>query len=90
MKKIIFALFLFLSFTELVFTQNICSLDPELQHFMKQKSGELVSVNIILRSQIDVDKLESKRQVYRNKEAKKEAVLKEFKKFSEANQTKNK
>lgn len=87
MKKIIFALFLFLSFTELVFTQNICSLDPELQHFMKQKSGELVSVNIILRSQIDVDKLESKRQVYRNKEAKKEAVLKEFKKFSEANQS---
>ena len=86
MRKTIILLLLSLCIIKFGHTQITCDIDPELQKILGQKSNELISINIILKSQIDVDKLNSKNQTHRNRASKKEAVVKEFKKFSETTQ----
>lgn len=86
MKKLIALLLLSFCIINSDYVNAQCYIDPELQEIMEQKSDELVSINIILKSQIDATKLDSKKQTYRDKKSKKDATLKEFKQFSEASQ----
>ena len=87
MKKLLVLLLLTFCIINLGQAQGTCDIDPELQQILKQKSDELISVNIILKSQIDAQKLESKNQVYRDRSDKRSNVLNEFKSFSEASQS---
>lgn len=87
MKKLLTFLSLILCITNLNHAQTPCAIDSELQQLMLQKSDELISVNIIFKSQIDVNKLNSRGQAFLDKESKRKAVLKEFKNFSEKNQS---
>ncbi len=87
MKKKI--LFLLLSFCFLGFSiaQNAQVIDPVLQQLINKRGDELISINIILKSQIDLNKLDSRRESFIDEDSRRETVLKEFKKFSEANQS---
>ena len=64
--------------------QNFDVIDSELQMMLSQKSNEPISINIILDSQFDADKLNN----IDNKSEKREYVISELKKFSSENQNK--
>ena len=64
--------------------QNFDVIDSELQMMLSQKSNEPVSINIILDSQFDADRLNN----FDNKSEKREYVISELKKFSSENQNK--
>ena len=64
--------------------QNFDVIDSELQMMLSQKSNEPISINIILDSQFDTDKLNN----IDNKSEKREYVISELKKFSSENQNK--
>ena len=87
MRKIILLLLLSLCIANINYAQNVCDIDPELQQILAQKNDELISVNIILKSQLDVKKMYSRSQTYDERGMKRDAVLKEFKEFSEASQS---
>ena len=84
MKRNILTLILICIIGTADFAQNI--IEPELQEFMKQNSDEKISVNIIFKSQLDVKELRTNSNNYLDKETKRQAVIKEFKEFSEASQ----
>lgn len=86
MKKIISLLLLILCSVNLSFAQYANVIDPELQQIMNEKNNDLISVNIIFKSQIDAEKLNVQRQSFSDKASKKEFTLKEFKKFSQKSQ----
>ena len=87
MRKIIVSLLLAFCIISTGFAQNLSKIDPELQQLINQKGDDLISVNIILKSQLDVNKLNSRNQIFSERSTKRSAVLKEFKKFSEASQS---
>ena len=87
MKKVIIFLLLIFCLVDYNNAQGLCEIDPDLQQLMDQKNDDLISVNIIFKSQIDVKKLNSRERSFSDRGAKKEAVLKEFKKFSETSQS---
>ena len=64
--------------------QNFDVIDSELQMMLSQKSNEPISINIILDSQFDANKLNN----IDNKSEKREYVISELKKFSSENQNK--
>ena len=87
MRKLLIVLSLILCIANLNYAQNPYAIDFELQQLINQKSDELISVNIIFKSQIDVNKLNSRGHKFLDKESKRKTVLKEFKNFSEKNQS---
>ena len=87
MNKKIFFLLLFLCIINFSHAQNSCDIDPELQQLIKQRNNDFISINIILKSQIDANKLNSRSQIFSDNSEKRDAVLKEFKNFSEASQS---
>lgn len=87
MKKIILLLLLFFCLANNDYAQDVCDIDSELQQILAQKNDELISVNIILKSQLDVKKLDSRSQTFDERGMKREAVLKEYKAFSEESQS---
>ncbi len=86
MKELIIFILLYFCIANINQAQNLCNIDPELQHIIEQKNDELISVNIILKSQINVKNLNYRSRSFDDKSAKKDAVLKEFKNFSETSQ----
>ena len=86
MKKLIVLLLLSFCIISSNYVKAQCDIDPELQEILKQKSDELISINIILKSQIDVKKLNTRKQDFASKDIKREATLKEFKQFHQASQ----
>ncbi|MBR5603301.1 MAG: S8 family serine peptidase [Bacteroidales bacterium] len=83
MRKIFYTLaFLFLS--NIAFSQN--TIDPILQEVLYQKDNELVSVNIILKAQIDHDALQEKAKRVTDKKSRRDMLVDEFKLFTEKEQ----
>lgn len=87
MKKSILLLSLILCVINFSFAQYVNVIDPELQTLMNTKNNDNISVNIILKSQIEVNKLSSRTKRFSDRASKKDAVLKEFKEFSESSQS---
>ncbi len=87
MKKIIAFLLFAFCIINVNHAQSRCDIDPELQRLLNQKSDELISINIILKSQLDVKSLESKNQIFNERGIKRNIVLKEFKNFAEESQS---
>ena len=61
MRKLVFTLMIVLSFCGLGFAQNV--IEPELQNVLNQKGDEMINVNIILKSQMDSEKLRDRKSV---------------------------
>ena len=83
MRKLIFTLLVILSFGSLGFAQII---DPALQNVMNQKSDEMISVNIILKSQMNLENLSKKAEGITDKAVRRSMLIDELKLFAEKEQ----
>lgn len=84
MRKFIFTLTVILSLCITGFSQNI--IEPELQNVMNQKGDEMISINIILKSQMELNKLRNKPYNFSDKEVRRDALVDELKLFSQKEQ----
>ena len=85
MKKNILLLLLTLFSLNLIYAQT-STIEPELQEVLNQKSDEMISINIILKSQADVQKLQQTAAKANDRKSKREIVVNELKSFSKATQ----
>ena len=81
MKKLLLIMALIISGMGL-YAQNYNVIDYDLQEVLNQKNDEMIEINIILKSQIDNEKLNAKINNIKDKSDRKEYVLKELKDFS--------
>ena len=73
-----------LSFCGLGFAQNV--IEPELQNALNQRGDEMISVNIILKSQMDSEKLRACAAKATDKHVRRNIMIDELKFFSEKEQ----
>lgn len=85
MRKLLFTLLVFLSFCTYGFSQNNV-IEPELQKAIEQKGDEMISINIIFKSQMDPMKLRTRVEKVTDKKVKRDIVVDELKSFSEREQ----
>ena len=85
MKKLFVLLLLCFCLTGIGFAQNTSVIDPELYALMNSKSGEKISINIILKKQIDANKL-NLRKSYSSKTAMRNSMVEELKYQAEKSQ----
>lgn len=85
MKKIILSLLLCL-FMSLCFAQNDNVLTEDLQEILNQKNNDLIDINILLKSQMPTEHLQSLNVKSDSKEVRREIVINELKKFSQQQQ----
>ncbi len=86
MKKSILLLLLTLFSLNLIYAQTN-TIEPELQEAINQKGDEMISVNIILKSQADVHKLQQIAAKASDRKSKREVVVNELKSFSKSTQS---
>ena len=86
MKKSILLLLLTLFSLNLIYAQTN-TIEPELQEVLNQKGDEMISVNIILKSQADVQKLQQIAAKANDRKSKREVVVNELKNFSKSTQS---
>lgn len=84
MRKFTLTLLIILSFCGLGFAQK--TIEPELHNAMNQKGDEMISVNIILKSQIDYDILRNVAKNITDKKVRRDALVDELKLFAEKEQ----
>ncbi len=85
MKKHLFLL-LSLLICHFGFAQNHNVIEPELQEVLNQKGNEMISVNIILKSEININNLRSNVKNIEDVKAHRQAIVSELKSFSEESQ----
>ncbi|MBR4157036.1 MAG: S8 family peptidase [Bacteroidales bacterium] len=83
MKKLLFTLLVILSFSGLSFAQVI---DNELQNVINQKTNEMISVNIILKSQLNLKSLSDRAEGITDKRVRRDMLIDELKTFAEKEQ----
>ena len=83
MKKLLLTLTLIL-LCNIGFSQN--SIDSRLQEVLNQKSDEMIPVNIVFKSQIDLAKLRTRAAATLDKNVKRNMLVDELKLFSEERQ----
>ena len=83
MRKLLFVLLVILSFSSIGFAQVI---DAELQKAMSQKSDEMISVNIILKSQMNLKNLSKRAEGISDKYVRRDMLIDELKLFAEKEQ----
>ena len=66
--------------------QNYDVIEPELQAVLEEKGDEMISVNIILKSEINIKNLRNNVKNISDVKAHRQAVVSEFKRFSELSQ----
>lgn len=87
MKKLIFTLFVMMGFYYITYSQELTTIEPELQQEMiSQEKGEMISINIILKSQYDQMEMRRKSNAFKTKENKRSFVINELKRFSKESQ----
>ena len=84
MRKLFFTLLVILSFCNLVSAQN--TIEPRLQEILNQKSDEMISVNIILKSQMNFNNLRSRAEYISDKDTRRNVLVDELKSFTEKEQ----
>ena len=84
MRKLLFALLVILSFSSFGFAQVI---DADLQKAMSQKGDEMISVNIILKSQMDLKNLSKRAEGITDKYVRRDMLIDELKLFAEKEQS---
>ena len=83
MRKLIFTLTLIL-LCNIGFSQNV--IDPRLQEVLNQKGDEMIDINIVFKSQIDLGKLKTRAQHVSDKKVKRNILVDELKLFTEEKQ----
>ena len=83
MRKLLFVLLVILSFSSIGFAQVI---DAELQKAMNQKSDGMISVNIILKSQMNLKNLSKRAEGISDKYVRRDMLIDELKLFAEKEQ----
>ena len=68
------------------FAQNHNVIEPELQEVLNQKDNDMISVNIILKSEINIDNLRSNAKNIEDIKVHRQAIVSELKSFSEKSQ----
>ena len=86
MKKHLFLLIASLLLCNYVFSQNMNAIEPELQMVLDEKDNEMIRVNIILKSQINVNKLRKTTDNIDDLDIRREVVISELKDFSKQTQ----
>ena len=84
MRKLVFTLLVILSFCNLGFAQK--TIEPELLNVLNQKGDEMISVNIILKSQVNFDELQNRAKNINDKETRRNVLVNELKIFAEKEQ----
>ena len=84
MRKLVFTLLVILSFCNSVLAQS--TIEPRLQEVLSQKGDEMISVNIILKSQMNFNNLRSRSEGIIDKDARRNALVDELKNFTEKEQ----
>ncbi len=84
MRKLVFTLFIILSFCNLASSQNV--IEPKLQEIMNQKGDEMISVNIILKSQMNFNNFRNRANNVIDKETMRNIMVDELKSFAEKEQ----
>ena len=84
MKKLVLSLLIIISFCSLAYAQK--TIEPELQNVMNQKDDDMISVNIILKSNIDMNRLRSRAEQITDKKVKRDFLVDEMKLFAEKEQ----
>ncbi len=84
MRKLVFTLLVIFSFCNLALAQS--TIEPRLQEILNQKGDEMISVNIILKSQMNFNNLRSRSESIVDKEAKRNILVDELKSFTEKEQ----
>ncbi|MBQ5856140.1 MAG: S8 family serine peptidase [Bacteroidales bacterium] len=84
MRKLVFTLLVILSFCNLGLTQN--TIEPRLHEILNQKGDEMISVNIILKSQMNFNKLRNRAENITDKDVKRNVLVGELKNFAEKEQ----
>ena len=85
MKRIFILVLLSFCFINLGFAQRSGVIDPELYDLMNSRSSDKISVNIVLKKQIDADAL-NVRKSFSSKEAKRKYMVEEMKYQAEKDQ----
>ena len=85
-KNILFLLVTLFSFN-FINAQNVNTIEPKLQEVLSQKSDEMISVNIILKSQIEEQQLKEIALKANDRKTKREIVVNELKSFSKRTQS---
>ena len=85
MKRIFILVLLSFCFINLGFAQRSGVIDPELYDLMNSRSNDKISVNIVLKKQIDADAL-NVRKSFSSKEAKRKYMVEEMKYQAEKDQ----
>ncbi|MBO5810689.1 MAG: S8 family peptidase [Bacteroidales bacterium] len=83
MKKLLFTLLIIIAFSGLGFAQVI---DTELQNAMNQRSNEMISVNIILKSEMKLENASKSVEGITDKKIRRDALIDELKLFAEKEQ----
>ena len=88
MRRHLLLLLLLLSLLacQLGFAQNYNVIEPELQEVLNSKSSDMISVNIILKSEANISHLRKNIQSAEDAKAQRQAVVSELKSFSEQSQ----
>lgn len=73
-----------MSFCGTAFSQNV--IDPVLQNILNEKSDEMIDINIIFKSQIDLTKLKKRSASISDKKVRRDALVDELKLFNEEKQ----
>ena len=84
MRKLVFTLLVILSFCNSVLAQS--TIEPRLQEVLSQKGDEMISVNIILKSQMNFNNLRSRSEGIIDKDARRNVFVDELKNFTEKEQ----
>ena len=85
MKRIFVLVLLSFSLINLAFAQQMSVIDPELYTLMNSKSGGKISVNIILKENIDASKM-NVRKSFSSRDAQRTYMVEEMKKQAEKSQ----
>ena len=84
MKKTLLLTLLILLLCNIGFSQS--TIDTRLQEVLNQKGDEMIPINIIFKSQIDLKKLRTRADVTLDKEVRRDMLVDELKLFSEEKQ----
>ena len=84
MRKLVFTLLVILSFCNLALAQS--TIEPRLQEILNQKGDEMISVNIILKSQMNFNNLKNRASDVIDKEVRRNILVNELKTFAEKEQ----
>ena len=86
MRKYPFILLILMLFCRIGLSQDINVIEPELLKILEQRDNEMISINIVFKSNISRSSLRNNIKMFEDMRAQRQAVVNELKNFTEASQ----